>query len=904
MTYVIDEGAHLAHYGILRKSGRYPWGSGSTQNVRNKAFLDYVADMRDKGLSEVEICKGLSTPEHPFTTSQLRAAKTIARNQQKQAQIAQAVRLKEKQYSNVAIGKKMDIPESTVRLLLKEHTQEKANILNTTAAMLREQVAEKKFIDVGTGVELHLDMTRSKLNSAIAILKEEGYQEHKVQVDQLGTSNKTTIKVLCPPGTTYRDVASNKGDIQQIRTYSNDGGRSFFKIQPPMSVDSSRIGIRYAEDGGTDADGVIYVRPGVADITLGGARYAQVRVAVDGTHYLKGMAMYKDDLPAGQDLVFNTNKPRGGNKLDAMKEMKRTKDGKIDPDNPFGAVISQLPKLDEHGNEIKNTVRSAMNIVNTEGDWEKWSRSLSSQMLSKQSPVLAKSQLEMVQERRKNELDSIMSLTNPSVRRKLLEDYADGVDAAAVHLKAAALPNVGTHVILPMNSMKETEIYAPNYTNGERVALIRYPHGGRFEIPELTVNNRHPKAKKLLGNARDAVGINAKVAERLSGADFDGDTVLVIPNNSGRISSKPALEGLKNFDPRTQYKAYEGMPKMSPKTKQVEMGKVSNLITDMTIKGANDHELAQAVRHSMVVIDAEKHHLDYKQSALDNNIASLKKKYQTTEGSKGTGASTLISRATSEERIRARKPRSASKGGPVDPETGRKMWEPKGDSWVDAKGKVHFPTQKSTKLAEAEDANTLSSGTRMEELYANHSNYLKGLANQARKEAIHTKVVERSPSAARAYAPQVKSLNAKLNLALRNRPLERQAQVIANTFVEAKLKDNPGMEREEIKRLKFQALEGARIRMNAKKHDVVIEPEEWAAIQAGAIAPSRLKSILDNSDLDVVKKHATPRANLVMTSAKQRRAQAMLKAGFTQAEVAAQLGVALSTLKSNIYGGE
>ena len=48
------------------------------------------------------------------------------------------------------------------------------------------------------------------------------------------------------------------------------------------------------------------------------------------------------------------------------------------------------------------------------------------------------------------------------------------------------------------------------------------------------------------------------------------------------------------------------------------MGDVSNLITDMTIKGANNDELARAVRHSMVVIDSEKHNLDVKASARDN----------------------------------------------------------------------------------------------------------------------------------------------------------------------------------------------------------------------------------------------------------------------------------------------
>jgi beta-glucosidase/6-phospho-beta-glucosidase/beta-galactosidase len=84
-------------------------------------------------------------------------------------------------------------------------------------------------------------------------------------------------------------------------------------------------------------------------------------------------------------------------------------------------------------------------------------------------------------------------------------------------------------------------------------------------------------------------------------------------------------------------------------------GEVSNLITDMTLKGATTRELSQAVRHSMVVIDSERHKLNYKQSEIDNNISYLKKKYQSHTDADGkvheSGASTLISRAKSPTRI-------------------------------------------------------------------------------------------------------------------------------------------------------------------------------------------------------------------------------------------------------------
>jgi DNA-binding CsgD family transcriptional regulator len=880
---VFSEEDYLAHYGILRKSGRYPWGSGETQSQRNRDFLTMVDDLKKKGLSDTEISRGLGIE----STTAFRAAKSIAKNQQKADQIAQAQKLKDHGYSNVRIGEMMGINESSVRSLLAPGQADKTKVLNSTADMLKRQVDAKGYLDIGTGVEYHAGVSRTKLDAAVAVLREQGYAVHKVQVDQLGTGNKTTIKVLAPPGTEYRDIAANKDKISSIAEYSNDGGRSFLGVQPPISVSSKRLAVRYAEQGGTEADGVIFVRPGVEDLSLGRARYAQVRVAVDGTHYLKGMAIYKDDLPAGVDLMFNTNKSDTGNKLDALKPMKD------DPENPFGSVVRQLtyppghPKADQ--------LYSAMNIVNEEGDWDNWSRSFSTQMLSKQTPALARQQLGITYDSRKADLDEIRSLTNPAVRKKLLDAYADGADSAAVHLKAAAIPRTQNHVILPISSLKPSEIYAPNFNDGDRVALIRYPHGGIFEIPELTVNNRNRAAKNIIGTqAKDAVGIHHTVAAKLSGADFDGDTVLVIPNNRGLIKSAPSLKDLEGFDPQRLYKLPDDAPKMSSRTKGMQMGLVSNLITDMTIKGASNEELARAVKHSMVVIDAEKHHLDYQRSARDNGIAALMKKYQ---GRSQGGAATLISRATSPVHVRARKrlPR-------IDPATGKKIWIETGESYVDRRtGKTVFRTQESQKLKETDDARTLLSeggGTPMEMVYATHSNKLKALANEARRESASIRAQPRSPSAAVAYAPQVESLTAKLNLAMRNRPLERQAQVLANAVVQQKRAANPDMEAEEIKKLNGQALREARRRTGADKQQIKIEPDEWEAIQAGAITNNRLNDILDNADLDQVRQLAMPRTQLAMTPTNISRAKSMSDLGYTQAEIAEQLGVSVTTLKA------
>lgn len=888
---MIFEEDHLSHYGILRRSGRYPYGSSGNEDTDANGFLDFVNDLRRQGLKETEIAKGLG-----MSTTQLRAVKSIAKNEKKQSDIAQVERLKAKGMSNVAIGERMGMPESSVRALLAPGVKDKADVLASVSTMLKRQVDDKGLIDVGVGVEHYVGVSRERLNTALAVLKEEGYEVHGVKIRQLGTGLETDMKILAPPGTTQRDVFLNRDDIRLIQEFSDDGGRSFGKTHDPIPVDPKRVHINYKEDGGDQADGVIYVRPGTEDLSLGGKNYAQVRIQVGDEHYLKGMAIYKDNLPPGVDLLFNTNKSNTGDKFDAMKPVKRTLDGSIDPDLPFGSIVRQI--IADPGTENER-VTSAINLVNEEGQWNEWARTLSSQMLSKQQPKLARQQLELTYENRRRELDEIMALTNPTIKKKLLETFADSTDSAAVHLKAAKMPRQASQVILPIGSIKPTEIYAPNYNDGERVVLIRYPHGGTFEIPELTVNNKQREAKRLLGDAEDAVGIHHSVAEWLSGADFDGDTVLVIPNNSGKIKTTPPLEKLKGFDPRASYPAYEGMKPISPKRMQQEMGSISNLITDMTIKGAPHEEIVRAVKHSMVVIDSEKHKLNYKESAKANGIRALKEEYQ---GKPRGGASTLISRAGREVRVPDFKPRPQKDGGPVDKTTGARVNVPTGKYRTDVAGNRVEKLVKTKELAITDDAHTLSSGTPMEKLYGDHSNRLKSLANEARLRALNTPPMKRSPSAAKAYAKEVTSLNSKLTLAKRNAPLERQAQVIANAAVKKRKKANPDIEEATKKKIEAQELEKARARTGAKKHKVKITDEEWHAIQAGAISNHKLTQILADADLDVVRAHATPRRELLMTDAKASRARDMFASGYTRAEVASQLGVSLTTLDTAVKG--
>lgn len=895
----------LMHYGMPRRSGRYPWGSGDNPYQHSGDFLSRVEELKSQGLSETEIAKSMG-----LTTTQYRTQKSLAKDERRALDVVRARSLREDGKSLNEIAAIMGFSnDSSVRSLLNENSEARMNQARKTADFLKEQIEKKGMIDVGTGVERELGISKEKLNQALYILESEGYPVYGGGVPQVTNPGKqTNIKVICPPGTEHKEIY-NFENVHSLSDYvSHDGGETYDpKYVYPKSMDSSRIQIRYAEDGGTQKDGVVEIRRGVDDLSLGESHYAQVRILVDGTHYIKGMAIYSDDLPDGVDIVFNTNKKTGTPMLGPKNDTVLKPIGK-DPDNPFGSLIKDgivdpddpTSKKGGQSYYYDKDGKKQLSLINKraeEGDWGEWSDHLPSQFLSKQSMTLIKKQLGLATADKQAEFDEICSLTNPTVKKALLKSFADDCDSAAVHLQAAALPRQKYQVILPITSMKDNEVYAPNYRNGEQVALIRFPHGGTFEIPVLTVNNKQADAKRILGNAMDAVGINSKVAERLSGADFDGDTVMVIPTGGKvKITSTRALEGLEGFDPKLEY---GGKPEGSFKpmrNTQTEMGKISNLITDMTLRGASEDELARAVRHSMVVIDAEKHRLDYKQSEIDNGIASLKKKYQGNydeDGRYHEGAATLISRAKSETSVLKRK------GSPIiNPETGEQTYKEVYEEYTDKNGRTRVRTQASTKMAETKDAFTLVSDadTPQERAYATYANEMKSLANRARKEMLGTGKIAYSASAKETYQEEVDHLMAQLNVALRNAPRERQAQVIANATVAAKKQENPDMTRSEIKKASQQALTAARTTVGASRETISISDREWEAIQAGAISENRLTQIINNVDIDTLRQRATPRSTTVLSTAKVNKIASMSASGYSTAEIAEALGVSTSTV--------
>lgn len=971
----------LAHIGTPRHSGRYKWGSGEDPNQHGSGdFLSRVETLKKSGWKE--------TPENIMAefglkTQQYRDEKGKCDTERRMNNVRQAQSISGDLGLNpltgrpkyTEIGRKMGVGESSVRGWLDPKSELKVNQAREIADFIKDKIDTKGMIDVGSGVEAELGITATKLNRALSLLQDDGYIVVSGGIKQpTNPGQQTTQKVICPPGTPYKINEKGKmvssaifkfEDVNSLSEYtSHDDGKTFDKFVYPRSLDSKRILVRYATDkdkdgiSGVEQDGLVQLRRGVPDLSLGDKRYSQVRILVDNTHYIKGMAVYSDKMPDGVDVIFNTNKKSGTPLTEVLKKIKE------DDDNPFGATIKANGQSyfdDPKGTHIDPVTghKQSLSLINKradQGDWTEWKDALPSQFLSKQSRALAEKQLKVAIDNKNDEYNSIMALDNPTIKKHLLKKFSDECDSAAVHLQAASLPGQKYHVIIPINTLKDDEVYAPGYLTGTKLALIRYPHGGTFEIPILTVNNANKLGKKVIGeDSIDAMGITKKVADQLSGADFDGDTAMAIPTHNGKIkiASTPNLPGLENFDAKDVYGTTKGVGSdtsyYSNKTgkkiilmknedtgtdnTQTEMGKISNLIADMTLAGANDDEKAQAVRHSQVVIDAPKHHLDYKQSEIDNQIKTLKKKYQRTVGPDGTvklgqGASTIISRASGQHPVYKRQgtPKINKKGtdwyDPNIPEgsyiyktadklTYEKTTVNKRTGAVTTKTVIR--TQKSSNMAETEDAYTLVSAARhpMEIVYAEYANNMKALARKSRLDSTETGKIEYDREMAKVYSNEVTSLKDKLSIAYLNKPKEREVLRRANLEVTGKQnafkEANEGnkMKNGDLKKISQAAVVKYRSEVDSiarRVRNIDITDNEWKAIQSGAVSETILTKILDNTDIAALRQRAMPKSSQSLSTGQIARVKALSNQGYSLAEIAGKMSTSTTTINNYLKG--
>lgn len=967
--YDVDEFGTIMHFGVGpdsfppppgRGSGRYPKGSGENSN-QHDPFMRTYNKLKEDGVGESDIAKILgysdvmdmrravldhdNEPLHLKynrmggqkniealakewgykSGSQLRKDVTISSEIYKEYERQQQYRLKEHGYTIDKIAEITGRSGNTIRNNLQkvedDFKTDNAKVVN----FLRDKVNEVGYLDVGRGAELNiplnaqLGISKDRLARCVKILENEGYEYFNrfLVPNATNPAHKTTYKILAKPGTTFDDVVHNREKIQSIVDYSQDNGKTFFGIEYPAAVSKSRVKVVWPDEGGAAEDGTILLRRGVPDLDLKNSHYAQVRINIDNTHYLKGMAMYADDskFPPGVDILFNTSKPRGTAIYGVGKEKSVTKQLKDDPNNPFGAVIKfkdgQYHYTDADGKDRLG----AINVIRSEGEWGDWSNTLSAQFLSKQNIGLIRNQLELSKRDHYADFEEAKSVTVPALRKKMLEDFAESCDYDAAHLRAAKFQGQAMQVLLPVPELKDNECFAPRFKNGEQVALVRFPHAGIFEIPILTVNNDQPDGVDRIGrNAQDAVGVNAHTLAQLSGADTDGDTVMVIPLRDGlHIDHRPYLEELKNFDPHEEYKD-TGRPGMKYIAHDnydgtgLEMGKITNLIMDMTYQGATDDEIVRAVKHSMVVIDAKKHKLDYTRSYQENRIGELHKKYQ---GSTQGGAATIITRAKREKRNEP-----AIKRYDVDPNTGEQIPVPEPKRISKKTGELYQPTMKIPTMDTVKDARELMRGydknnpdgpyDEKEEAYASFANYCKKLANEARLEALRTEVPPPNKSAAAIYANEIASLKAKLEEAQRNAPRERMAQLRASYVIYQQKQNDPTLYNnpKELKKVSSQALAQARDVFGAHKQDVMVNitPKEWEAINAGAVGKQMLSDIFLNTNMDKVREYAIPNNSNVLSTGKQDRIDAMVAAGKTISDISDATGISASTISRYLRG--
>lgn len=772
-----------------RGSGRYPYGSGNRKHQHSWDLYSRIEKMRAEGKDPKEIALELGWTMEQYNketgkmetvgnTSRYKAEKEIAVHERAMDRYEELLWYRShndpktgKPFTTSEIARLMEFPnESSLRSYEKSSKNTGDSPVFKAAEQVKENIAKTGYLDVGKGTNLYLDITDDRMKTVLAVLEKEGYVVlNDVADKQLNDrDNYTTRKILVAPdqvGATdketyanvYKALKENKVERFYDETDKMMDSRKGDSTTPkdPVRIDPSRIQVKYAEQDGAAKDGIIEIAakidkdgnvvPRCEDLCIGYkpdgtyAKYAQVRIAVNGGKelaeaenptggkYIKGMAVYNVDLPKGTDILVNSNKSETKGLAKALKNMEEGKD------NPFGASTIQQYYTDKDGKkqlsaiQIVGATTMDDHDAHVEGRWAQWSKNLPAQFLSKQNLSLVKQQLKVDTMKKEDELETIKSIKQPVVKRQLLIDYADGCDKAAEELKAAPLPGQKTHVLLAAKTLKDSECYCANYDSGTTLALVRFPHTGPFEIPVVKVNNKNKEVQDMVGKSPlDAIVVNKKVADKLSGADFDGDNVIAIPMSKRRsdgtfdktvnIKATETLKALKDFsvdeygldNPRfSSMVGKDGKPTYKyPKTekaKGTEMGKITNLITDMYAAGCDDtEELGRAVKYSMVIIDSKKHELNYKAAYQDLGIKDLEKKYQMKENGKSGGANSLISKASSEVDV----PKTEWRYGKIDETTGEKIYTapqktttmkrkpvyaeaPEGYTYTDKEGKTH-----------------------------------------------------------------------------------------------------------------------------------------------------------------------------------------------------------------------
>ena len=180
-----EKGDALEHYGMPRRSGRYPWGSGDDPYQHGSVdFLTRVEALKKNGWTETadnikkEFGENVTLEDYRNEKSWCNYERRLRNVETAKAMIKDGKKVSE-------IGRIMGVNESTVRSWLNPDSENRMKEAANTADFLKKKVEERGMIDVGDGVERELKVTRTRLDQALYKLKGEGYEVHGGRIDQV-----------------------------------------------------------------------------------------------------------------------------------------------------------------------------------------------------------------------------------------------------------------------------------------------------------------------------------------------------------------------------------------------------------------------------------------------------------------------------------------------------------------------------------------------------------------------------------------------------------------------------------------------------------------------------------------------------------------------------------------------
>ena len=177
---------YIEHYGMPRRSGRYPWGSGENPYQHAVDFIGRVEQMRKDGFSYIDedgkvwtgdtgIAKSMG-----LTTTEFRTELSICKNERRAYNVATAKSLKEDGLGETEIARRMserlgkDINESTVRSWLDKDSENRMNTAKEKAQYIKEQIDKKGIVEIGAGVDRQLGISPEMMKQVKYILDRDG----------------------------------------------------------------------------------------------------------------------------------------------------------------------------------------------------------------------------------------------------------------------------------------------------------------------------------------------------------------------------------------------------------------------------------------------------------------------------------------------------------------------------------------------------------------------------------------------------------------------------------------------------------------------------------------------------------------------------------------------------------